>query len=87
VPNRLRRDGGFVNYASPRQYQGQRHLTDEGCQQASNLAATALRGLLSTAPPIGKNLVIVSRKPNLLDAAARSFRSEGRRSRRLSALR
>jgi phosphohistidine phosphatase SixA len=35
--------------------------------------ATALRGLLSTRPAQGKNLVIVSHKPNLQDAAGKEF--------------
>jgi phosphohistidine phosphatase SixA len=35
--------------------------------------AAALRKLLGTAPPAGKNLVIVSHKPNLQDAAGKEF--------------
>jgi phosphohistidine phosphatase SixA len=35
--------------------------------------ATALRGLLSTAPADGKNLLIVSHKPNLQDAAGKEL--------------
>src|SRR5437763_1994419 len=35
--------------------------------------ATALRQLLATQPPKGKNLVIVSHKPNLQDAAGKEF--------------
>src|SRR5207244_7371777 len=35
--------------------------------------AKALRGLLSTPPADGKNLVIVSHKPNLQDAAGKDF--------------
>jgi phosphohistidine phosphatase SixA len=35
--------------------------------------ADALRKLLGTAPPRGKNLVIVSHKPNLQDAAGKEF--------------
>jgi phosphohistidine phosphatase SixA len=35
--------------------------------------AAALRGLLGTAPPEGKNTVIVSHRPNLQDAAGKEF--------------
>jgi len=35
--------------------------------------ATALRKLLGTAPPEGKNIVIVSHKPNLEEAAGKEF--------------
>jgi hypothetical protein len=33
----------------------------------------ALRALLSTPPPSGKNIVIVSHRPNLQDAAGKEF--------------
>jgi phosphohistidine phosphatase SixA len=39
--------------------------------------AEALRSLLGTAPPKGKNLVIVSHKPNLQDAAGKEFGDVG----------
>lgn len=35
--------------------------------------AMALRKLLSSEPPAGKNLVIVSHRPNLQDAAGKEF--------------
>jgi phosphohistidine phosphatase SixA len=37
----------------------------------------ALRQLLATPPPAGKNLIIVSHKPNLLDAAGQEFGNVG----------
>jgi len=39
--------------------------------------AQALRKLLGTAPPAGKNLIIVSHKPNLQDAAGKDFGDVG----------
>jgi phosphohistidine phosphatase SixA len=39
--------------------------------------AKALRQLLATPPPAGKNLIIVSHKPNLLDAAGQEFGNVG----------
>jgi len=39
----------------------------------NNRRTKALRTLLGTPPPAGKNLVIMSHKPNLVDAAGRDF--------------
>ena len=51
-------------------------VTEEGLvvsPRENERRAKSLRGLLSTPPAEGKNLVIVSHKPNLQDAAGKDF--------------